>query len=662
VTDGSFHDVVLVATSDDLTAALAAGAQYVARVIEGSTRARRLDASARAIVAGGATDALEQVLGPDSTAPTADASEVDSAFRARRVLAGHPGERLLVIVEASRPVRVFALATAGGDDTALRWITDMPDDESLMAARVLLSSSRPLLRTRLTSDGSATGEVSVVEREALRDRKISFSFVGHNVGFVPAAGDGPPLAAVDSDYLDPLGDDCAFAVRVVPHEPGTASVDVEVTLDDGTVLPQRQRIDLTTIASDDTPAATVVARVETPFTVPPEASVWIRWAGDELAYEVDGVGDTHPIAANRGELEGAELRSLVAELDAIAEDDADDSAAATVRLARVGARLHALVYGLDARDVTDETAAAARRIAALGVDIQGVDGQGVPRVRIDDDELRLPWEVFYDAGYDDSSVPRLPDTIDQVVPAGFWGYRFRLDHTVRRGAADARRPGDHVLSVGAPSVVPFVAELISGDAVTDDALVAANDALLASLATAGAVVRERSTDLLGWVASASPAEIVYVYGHGTSARSTDQLGRQSQQAATTQATLDLGTARLTVDDLRAAEPDPPDLAGSPLVVLNACSTLHGDAAYDNPFVDLLCGRWRARAVVGAVAPLPAAFAVEWAQRLLDELLAGGVQLGDALHRATRASYDAGAPFGLLYALHGRSELQVRNDR
>jgi hypothetical protein len=673
--DPGFRTVLAVAVDTTVAVVLVAvthaAVDFLATYGDGTCHARRLDRYfLDELRSADPTQAVAALLvAPRFVVPTVSQADVDSAYRANRILSKLSPARTLVLLDGLTPVSVFSLDTASapvGAET-LHWITDLPNDESLMAGRVLLLGSTPWLRTRITSEAPVGGHVSTIDLSTLRDRKISFGLIGENITF-RLPGETADLSHVDSDFLDPLGDDASYSVQLVPQAAGDGAVEIEIWFDDDENYPHDQRIEFRIIDAGRADAApTAAAYVTTPFAVPPEASVWIRWDGDELAYDVDGVTLRHPIAASIGELEGAELLELLKRLEQLAQSyDAasaadllqlNDGGAALLAFAQLGADLHALVYGRDEHDVSDAVAARAAHIAGLGLD----DGPA-PRLRIDDERFRLPWELFYDHGYTRQrgvASVRRPESIEDVDVSGFWAHRFRIDHPVARGDSAARLPGDHVLSHGSPRVTPFVNATVVADGAESARLVALNAEFLAGLASRGSAVDPPSTDFERWVSSGSATDILYLYGHGEGATSEDQLGRQRSRPADEQATLQFGAEPLSVAALERAEPSPPHLAGAPLVLLNACKTMQGDLAYSNPFVDLLYRRWRARAVIGGLASLPAAFAVGFADLLMTDFVEGGRQIGECLHATQRELLDAANPYGLLYVLHGRSELQIR---
>lgn len=673
-------------SSDDLRDRLAATAVDFVAYVDGEVgRARRVDtALEQELNALAASERASALLdSAEYIVHTEQRGNVDSAYRARRILSKRSPVRTLLVLDGDAPVTVFSLDTASApvdEPEVLHWVTDLPDDKSLMASRLLLMGSTPWFRTRIAADaGTAAGQVSTIELAAFKDRKISFGLVGENVAF-RLPGETKDLPSVDSEFVDPLGPDASYRVQLVPQQPGPVAVQIEIWFDDDENHPDTQRIEFTVIdvpdAARTADSSTTVSSIDLPetalmsmpFAVPPEASIWVRWAGEQLEYDIDGITRSHRVAASLGEFEGRELRALMAEVEhlcgSFAAGDVPgslaDDGAALLGFAQLGARLHAMVYGKDEYDVSDDVSNRASAIAALGV-----GSTQPPRLRIEDDRLRLPWELFYDHGYTaEPGTPsrRIPQTVADVDINGFWGRRFRIDHPVARGDRTARRPGDHVLADTDVRLTPFINAAIADDAVLNAGLVGRNASMLQRLGDAGIEVEPTGSDLLAWVARNAPTDVLYLYGHGTSATGEDALGRESSQPADSQASLSLGHGEISVADLEAAEPSPPFLSGSPLVLLNACKTLSGDLDYRNPFVDLLCRRWRARAIVGGIASLPADFAIDFADRLLSRFLTGGVQLGDCLHSTINELLDEANPFGLLYALHGRSELQVRSAR
>lgn len=145
-------------------------------------------------------------------------------------------------------------------------------------------------------------------------------------------------------------------------------------------------------------------------------------------------------------------------------------------------------------------------------------------------------------------------------------------------------------------------------------------------------------------------QILYFYCHAASTGLTDPGGPDASSLVLTDAAITLG-------DLNLDSPTSVQLAGHPLVFINACESGKMSPAFYDGFVPYFMAKG-ARGVVGTECETPALFAVVWAQRFFERFL-DGEPLGDAfLGLRQEFLQKHGNPLGLMYAVHCDGDTQV----
>lgn len=166
-------------------------------------------------------------------------------------------------------------------------------------------------------------------------------------------------------------------------------------------------------------------------------------------------------------------------------------------------------------------------------------------------------------------------------------------------------------------------------------------------------VAARTTTAEFLQALADPAtsdQILYFYGHATSASLTARGGPDASA-------LVLSDGRLTLEDLNLDAPDDVQLPGKPLVVLNACESADLSPLFYDGFVPYFLAKG-ARGVVGTEAKTPAMFATHWATEFFGRLLAGQT-IGQAVLQLRREFVERHRnPLGLLYAVHCDQDTRI----
>jgi len=117
-------------------------------------------------------------------------------------------------------------------------------------------------------------------------------------------------------------------------------------------------------------------------------------------------------------------------------------------------------------------------------------------------------------------------------------------------------------------------------------------------------------------------------------------------------------APLTLGDLSLDAPTNIQLAGNPLVFINACESGKMSPTFYDGFVPYFMAKG-ARGVVGTECETPAMFAAVWAHRFFERFL-DGEALGDAFLNLRREFLEEhGNPLGLMYAVHCDGDTQIQ---
>lgn len=315
--------------------------------------------------------------------------------------------------------------------------------------------------------------------------------------------------------------------------------------------------------------------------------------------------------------------------------------ACMLKMARIGARLHAAFFGTPNQVADPRT----KDLAAL---IAATTGG---RLQIGAGFQPYPWAVFYDGAW--RGKPLTDEA--SVDPSCFWGRRFRIDraicgHLLAAPLAPQRTGPVRVQACLNPhldkqqkvEVVDRQRALFDGHA---DVVPAARIESAASLAS---YLAEQP----------GPCDLLYFFCHAHAAATRDALYTFTTTPPDTQAKLVLdASAADALDVARMAELRGEPLAAHPLVFLNACGSVAGDEAFQSPLLVQFLDQWRAAGVLGTDWEVPTLFADAFARELFGHLLRDRLPLGEALARATAAAFAQDNPFALVYALYAPPELQ-----
>jgi hypothetical protein len=149
---------------------------------------------------------------------------------------------------------------------------------------------------------------------------------------------------------------------------------------------------------------------------------------------------------------------------------------------------------------------------------------------------------------------------------------------------------------------------------------------------------------------ATPDQILYVFCHAVAAGLTGDGPDASCLVLS-------GDERITLGDLNLEAPTTVQLAGSPLVFINACESAELSPLFYDGFVPYFMAKG-ARGVIGTECKIPALFAAEWATSFFDQFL-DGASLGEVFLRMRRDFFQQhGNPLGLIYGIHCDGDTRV----
>jgi len=165
------------------------------------------------------------------------------------------------------------------------------------------------------------------------------------------------------------------------------------------------------------------------------------------------------------------------------------------------------------------------------------------------------------------------------------------------------------------------------------------------------VSRTKRTELVGALKDgATPDQILYLFCHAVAAGLTGDGPDASCLVLS-------GDERITLGDLNLEAPTTVQLAGSPLVFINACESAELSPLFYDGFVPYFMAKG-ARGVIGTECKIPALFAAEWATSFFDKFLDGG-SLGEVFLRMRRDFFEQhGNPLGLIYGIHCDGDTRV----
>jgi hypothetical protein len=163
--------------------------------------------------------------------------------------------------------------------------------------------------------------------------------------------------------------------------------------------------------------------------------------------------------------------------------------------------------------------------------------------------------------------------------------------------------------------------------------------------------RTRSEVLQAFGASPEDDQVAYFYCHANSANLTASGGPGSSCLVMSD------DERITLDDLTLDAPTTVQLAGNPLVFINACESAELTPAFYDGFVPYFMAKG-ARGVIGTECKTPALFAAEWATRFFERFLKGK-PIGETFLALRKEFLDQHRnPLGLLYAVYCASDTVI----
>jgi hypothetical protein len=151
---------------------------------------------------------------------------------------------------------------------------------------------------------------------------------------------------------------------------------------------------------------------------------------------------------------------------------------------------------------------------------------------------------------------------------------------------------------------------------------------------------------------ATAAEILYFYCHGISTGFEDQGGTDASALLFTK------NGRLTLRNLRLYSPVSEKLAGRPLVFINGCETARLSPLVSDGFVTYFMSKG-ARGVIGTECKIPLYFALIWATRFFDRLLAGETLVEVFFHLRQEFYQKDHNILGLLYSLYADCDTRLQ---
>lgn len=314
-------------------------------------------------------------------------------------------------------------------------------------------------------------------------------------------------------------------------------------------------------------------------------------------------------------------------------DEAADSALRT--LARAGSRLFQQLF------LHPAAGADARRI---GEWLRGyaLDPGLRLTVQIVADRAPLPWAMLYLGDASEGA---------ELGWYNFLGMRHVVEQLPLQSSLGTR--DNEILSE--PSLAVSVNVNTSIDASMGITLVAEHQKYWADAATARAglklVSRSTKSEVLRALADGGTGDqVVYFYCHATT-------GGQDNRGLDAAAIIMGKNDSATLADLYIDAPTNVQLAGNPLVFINACESAELSPLFYDGFVPYFMAKG-ARGVVGTECRIPVLFAIEWADAFFEEFL-DGATVGEAMLKLRQDFVRLhNNPLGLIYAIHCDADTRI----
>jgi hypothetical protein len=264
-------------------------------------------------------------------------------------------------------------------------------------------------------------------------------------------------------------------------------------------------------------------------------------------------------------------------------------------------------------------------------------------VQVVADHAPLPWAMLY---LGDASKNAKLD----------WNYFLGMRHIVEQLPLQASLT---TLNNRIPSRPELAVSLNVNTSIDDPArgitLVAGHQKRLREMAAArrGLTIIARSTvsEVVDALADGGTRDkVLYFYCH---ARSSAPNNPDPGTAAIIMGRND----RATLKDLNLEAPVDVQLAGNPLVFINACESADLSPLFYNGLVPYFMKKG-ARGVIGTECKTPALFAVEWANAFFSRLIDGAAVGETVLRLRQEFLREHGNPLGLIYAVHCEANTRI----
>lgn len=260
-------------------------------------------------------------------------------------------------------------------------------------------------------------------------------------------------------------------------------------------------------------------------------------------------------------------------------------------------------------------------------------------VRIETNKIFLPWEVMYPSSF---SFEWPPETraAHPIDPRRFWGSRFIIESRLLPNQPEKTPPSGqqegclHVsMNVNLDIDTKFPGRQpppAASHVVYYDDLAARFGTGIGDLQRTGEAIKQRL------LATDNAASLIYLYCHGE-----NDLPFQAGRAE-----------RLQLDGRTVITPkflnDGGRYSGRPVVVINSC----GSGAFTPLAFSTFLSEFQRRGAVGLIPttfPVPATFAADFGQRLIERYISGE-SVGQALWLLRREALQHQNPLGLFYTL------------
>jgi molecular chaperone DnaK len=263
-------------------------------------------------------------------------------------------------------------------------------------------------------------------------------------------------------------------------------------------------------------------------------------------------------------------------------------------------------------------------------------------VQIVADRAPLPWAMLYLGDASEGA---------ELDWNNFLGMRHIIEQLPLQTSLGTR---DNQI-VSEPSLAVSVNVNTSIDASMGITLVAEHQRYWTDTATARAGLKLVSRSTMSEVVSAladrsTSDQIVYFYCHATTGG--HRIG-SLDDAAIVMGTNDA----VTLADLYIDAPTSVQLAGNPLVFVNACESAELSPLFYDGFVPYFMAKG-ARGVIGTECKIPVLFAIEWADAFFEQFLDGAAVGTTVLKLRRDFMREHNNPLGLIYAVHCDADTRI----